>query len=205
MAWSLFYSAKTSTKWAFTPLLDQDWIRIRSTTPPTDGFIELAQAQTISVNELFDIRTLKARPESELLYLPKPPTFKYRRLGFRQVDPLSANWTFRIEVNTMPLAFAFASSAPLSSSSVNLTTVVSADTKTTILAANPERKGASIHNESTATLLIDFIPAAGTVSETQFGVKLPAQAYYELPYGYTGQIMGIWDAVDGNALVREFV
>lgn len=80
------------------------------------------------------------------------------------------------------------------------TTVASSATNATILAANSNRKGATIWNDSTATLFIEF----GTTATTSaFTAKLYAGGYYEVPFHYTGVISGIWSAANGNALVRE--
>lgn len=205
MNWTLFYSGRPATRWQLTTSLKRNWIRIRSLNPPSSGFLEVALAQNISGIELYDIHTLKPRIESEVLYFPPVAVFEFPRLGFRQTGPDLPSWTIKIEVDTMPLSFAFASSSAVTSSSTVATTVTSSATQITILAANPERKGASICNNSTGNLLIDLIPATGSIDADTFGLKLPPQSYYELPFGYTGAIMGLWDAVNGSALVREFI
>jgi hypothetical protein len=88
---------------------------------------------------------------------------------------------------------------PTSSTSTS-STVAAATTSGTVLAANSSRKGATIWNNSTANLYIDFDSAA---SASDFAVKISAGGYYEMPFSYTGIISGIWDAANGNALVRE--
>ncbi|MEH2357543.1 hypothetical protein [Nostoc sp.] len=80
------------------------------------------------------------------------------------------------------------------------TTVASSTTTVTILAANSNRKGATIWNDSTANLFIEF---GATSTTTAFTAKLFAGGYYEVPFHYTGVISGIWSAANGNALVRE--
>ncbi|BAY77958.1 hypothetical protein NIES25_44280 [Nostoc linckia NIES-25] len=82
----------------------------------------------------------------------------------------------------------------------NPSTVAASTSSGTILAANSNRKGATIWNDSTANLFIDFDSAA---SLSDFAVKIAAGGYYELPFNYTGVISGIWSAANGNALVRE--
>lgn len=93
------------------------------------------------------------------------------------------------------------SNKPLLSTTVNTIQVGSSETKVTLLAANPERIGATIRNQSLSNLYIDFkediiSPAA---------VDLPPNAYYELPFGYLGVIVGRWASVDGQAVIREFL
>lgn len=92
-------------------------------------------------------------------------------------------------------------SAPASSST--LTSVASAAASTQLLAANTARKGAIITNTDANALFIDL--SGGTASSTSYSVQLATDGTYEVPYGYTGAITGIW-AVDGTgaALVTEF-
>jgi hypothetical protein len=70
-----------------------------------------------------------------------------------------------------------------------------------ILAASGARLGATIFNDSSAVLYL----ALGTVaaSTTNFTVKMVADAYYEVPFGYTGEIRGIWASATGSARVGE--
>lgn len=69
---------------------------------------------------------------------------------------------------------------------------------TTLLSANANRLGATIHNDSTAILYVKF---GTTASTTSYTVKMIADAYYEVPYKYTGRIDGIW-ASDASGAAR---
>jgi hypothetical protein len=82
------------------------------------------------------------------------------------------------------------------------TTVSASTTSVSILAANPQRKGATIWNNSNNNLFIDF---GATASAAAFTAKLFSQGYYELPFTYTGVISGIWDGTNGACFVRELV
>ncbi|MBD2202757.1 hypothetical protein H6G33_17920 [Calothrix sp. FACHB-1219] len=86
------------------------------------------------------------------------------------------------------------------SSTSTPTSVNSSASSVTILEANVTRKGATIWNNSTATLYIEF---GATASASAFTAKLLAGGYYEVPFNYTGVISGIWSAANGAALVRE--
>jgi len=90
--------------------------------------------------------------------------------------------------------------APVSTVAAS-TTVASSIASVAILAANANRKGATIWNASTATLFMD-LDAAATAAD--YAAKLDPGGYYEVPFGFTGAISGIWSAANGNALVREF-
>lgn len=84
------------------------------------------------------------------------------------------------------------------------TNVASSATSVTILAANTNRKGATIYNDSTQTLYLDL--SGGTASNSSYSVQVSPQGYFELPGPavYNGLITGIWAAANGNARVTEF-
>lgn len=83
--------------------------------------------------------------------------------------------------------------------------VASSGSAVTVLAANALRKGATIVNDSTAILYL--ILSSTTPTTSVYTVALAAKgtvgAYYEVPYGYTGIIKGIWASANGNAVVTE--
>lgn len=72
----------------------------------------------------------------------------------------------------------------------------------TILAANTARYGAAIFNDSSAILYL--ILSASTPTSSVYTVQMAPNAYYEVPYGYTGIIKGIWASATGSARVTEF-
>ena len=85
------------------------------------------------------------------------------------------------------------------------TSVASSATSVTILAANPARRGASIANTSTAILYLRFNSAGGAATATTaHTVQMASNTYYEVPFGYTGIITGIWASANGQANVTEF-
>ncbi|MBC7971537.1 MAG: hypothetical protein H7Z11_15685 [Verrucomicrobia bacterium] len=100
----------------------------------------------------------------------------------------------------MPISNPSAPNYPVSTTATP-TTVASSITSVAILAANAARKGATIWNASTATLYLD-LDAAATAAD--YAAKLDPGGYYEVPYGFTGALSGIWSAANGSALVREF-
>lgn len=85
------------------------------------------------------------------------------------------------------------------------TSVPSAASAGTLLAANSARYGATIANDDANELYI--LLGAGTVSATVYTYKLAGYSgsgsvpYYEVPYGFTGIITGIWSA-DGSGSAR---
>lgn len=91
-------------------------------------------------------------------------------------------------------------SAP--SSGVNAS-VSGSTSQVTLLAANASRKGATIYNDSTLNSL--KISLGGTVTATSFTAVIASTGYYEVPFGYTGIITGIFSAATGAARITEVV
>jgi hypothetical protein len=69
-----------------------------------------------------------------------------------------------------------------------------------LLVANAARLGATIYNDGTANL---FVKLGTTASTTSFTVRVLSQGYYEVPFGYTGAIDGIWSVANGSARITE--
>lgn len=83
-----------------------------------------------------------------------------------------------------------------------VTSVAAAVTNTVILVSNPSRYMASVFNDSSSANLF-LILSSAAAALTNFTVRLVPNAYYELPFRYTGAINGIWDTASGNARVTE--
>lgn len=85
-----------------------------------------------------------------------------------------------------------------------LTSVGDSATSVTLLAANGRRRGASIVNASTATLYVNLSGGTATAT-TAHSVQLTTGAYFEVPFGYTGAITGIWASdAGGSANMTEY-
>ena len=83
----------------------------------------------------------------------------------------------------------------------SLTSVASSASDGQILAANQGRKGCTIYNDSTAILYLGL--STEVTSATNYTVQLAADAFYEVPYSYVGEIRGIWASANGSARVTE--
>ena len=81
-----------------------------------------------------------------------------------------------------------------------LSNVAGSITSVTVLAANTARLGATIQNDSAAILYLKF---GATASTTSYTVQMAANSYYEIPFGYTGILDGIWSSATGSARVTE--
>jgi len=82
-------------------------------------------------------------------------------------------------------------------------TVASAAADTLLLAANANRRGATVANDSTSVLYLSL--GTNAASNTAYTVKLNAAGYYEVPFGYTGALRGIWASANGAARITEVV
>jgi len=80
------------------------------------------------------------------------------------------------------------------------TSIASSITNVTLLVSNTSRKGATIFNDGTKTLSVKL---GATASATSFAAQITARGYYEVPFGYTGIIDGIWDVANGSARITE--
>lgn len=73
-------------------------------------------------------------------------------------------------------------------------------TSVTLLISNSIRLGATVYNDSDALL---YVKLGATASTSDYTVKLFPLGYYEIPYGYTGRIDGIWSIAHGHARIDE--
>lgn len=86
------------------------------------------------------------------------------------------------------------------SATSTVTSVASSASNVNLLALNTARLGATIFNDSTVIL---YIKMGTTASLTNYSVQVQASGYFEIPYGYTGNIDGIWASANGNARISE--
>jgi hypothetical protein len=88
----------------------------------------------------------------------------------------------------------------LSSTTPGNTSVAASASSVNLLALNSNRLGAAIYNDSSVTL---YVKLGTTASTSSYTVQIAPLGYYEVPYGYTGNIDGIWASATGNARITE--
>jgi hypothetical protein len=81
-----------------------------------------------------------------------------------------------------------------------LSNVAGSASSVTLLALNAARKGATIYNDSSAIL---YLKLGATASTTSYTVQVAGGGYYEVPFGYTGVIDGLWASATGDARITE--
>ena len=86
---------------------------------------------------------------------------------------------------------------------VTVTSVSDNAASVQLLASNTSRLGACIFNDSSAAL---HVKLGTTASTTDYTVRMVQYSLYEVPFGYTGRIDGIWasDPNDGAARIGEW-
>jgi hypothetical protein len=103
----------------------------------------------------------------------------------------------------MPLTRNVAVNIPNNSASSTVATSVAASTTSVaLLASNSNRKGATFWNVSADTLRLE---CGATASATLFTALLGSGDFFELPFGYTGAVSGVWTGTNGDVKVREFI
>ena len=96
--------------------------------------------------------------------------------------------------NSFSVTFAKPSTSTTSSVPFSLTNV-------NLLASNAMRLGATIYNESSSGFL--YVKLGAVSSATSYTIRLLPLDYYEIPFGYTGQIDAIWTSANGTARIDE--
>lgn len=94
----------------------------------------------------------------------------------------------------IPVSIDLSSTATISSLAMSITSQV-------LLAANANRRGFIIYNDSLGMLFVSF---TGTASTTAFSTKIQAGGEYEPGVDYTGVISAIGSVAVGNVRITEF-
>lgn len=77
---------------------------------------------------------------------------------------------------------------------------------TLLLSPNANRRGVFIYNSTTSAVLrVGF--STTPVTAALFSVELSSGGVFEVPFGYTGELRGIWSVTeaDGYGLITELV
>ena len=100
-----------------------------------------------------------------------------------------------------PLTLSGGGFAPPRAGAVTLSNVSSSVSSGTLLAANGDRIGVLVVNDSTAILYLKY---GATASASSYSVKMEPGSYWEMPQPiYTGIIDGIWASANGAARITE--
>jgi hypothetical protein len=92
---------------------------------------------------------------------------------------------------------------PATSSVATRTQVAGAVADTILLAANSSRRGATVFNDAAGGNILYLALGNVAATTTDYTVELRGKAYYEVPYGFTGTIRGVWSIAAGFARLTE--
>jgi hypothetical protein len=138
--------------------------------------------------------------ESLVTYPDAPTTRKRERIVIAGDSEAQA---IADVINESPAADAYAlivRNLPAGSATPTVTPHVATGLNQTLLAANANRRLASIYNGSSVPLNIKL---GAVASLTSFTIKLFPSGLYEVPGNYTGNIDGMFEAAIGSAYVTE--
>ena len=109
--------------------------------------------------------------------------------------------TRNIPSGTQPVSVAGVVTTTQAGTTGAQTSVASTTTpNTTLLAADANRLGATVYNESTSVLWV--LLGAGTESTTVYTLQIAAGGYYEVPNAFCElRISGHWTAANGSARI----
>lgn len=105
----------------------------------------------------------------------------------------------RTQLDAAPIVFQRRAAATATRSSV--ASVGPAGPAAVLIAANANRLGLQIHNESTS-VLVGAYGAGATTSSYTFKIQ-PGYTWEKPDDGYTGVITAVWEAANGNARITE--
>lgn len=187
------------------PLTD---IQLRATPVPISGTIAISG--TVPVSGGLTDTQLRATP------IPVSGTF------FQATQPVSGAFFQATQPVSGPLtdvqlrAVAVPVSGPLTDTQLRAavvpvvakcstgtnTSVVANIASTLLLASNANRRGASFMLDTGASALY-LLLGATVASLTNYSLLIAAGGYYEVPFGYTGEIRGIFAGATGSVRVTE--
>lgn len=71
-----------------------------------------------------------------------------------------------------------------------------------LLLSDTSRIGLTVRNTSSGSLFLDI---DSRVSAEDHMVEIASGGYYEMPFDSTLEVWGLWEDLNGKALIREFI
>lgn len=183
---TLFWDASNLANPAFLIAAWYNWDTALEIATPN-----MAHLTTVSEDNLTDTQLRAAPVPVSAASLPLPT-------GAATQDTLAALLT-ELQLKADLTESQPTKQTPLSSATIYV--VSSSASSGILLNSNANRRSFCLHNDSTAALYLKFGTTAATNNYT---VKIPADAYYEMPMPvYTGRIDGVWASANGDAKITE--
>lgn len=111
-------------------------------------------------------------------------------------NPIGGVMSIQPAPNSPPFSF----TPTLPSTSV-VTNVNANSTNITLLSSNSNRLGAAIFNDCSTGIF--YIKLGANATNTSFTIKILPYNYFEVPFGYVGQIDGFWTIPNNMAVITE--
>lgn len=166
----------------------------------TGGWVSQQLAMGLSSTSIFPtwIRSARYRiPRGIMTLCPFPA---HQSSWFLQID--FAHWFKQVELEVWRYDGRDFDTFTAGSIQAVPNTIPQTSAAVVLMDVDPLRQGAIIMNEGDAPLAIEFDTAPTMASNL---VILQPGGYFEVPYGFKGQIQGVWaSAGSGFAKIREF-
>lgn len=95
---------------------------------------------------------------------------------------------------------------PARASSAVESSVSSSATSVTLIAANVDRIGLWVHNNSTAALFVRLGTEDATTATGGYSVKIAADGFWEMAQPiWTGALTAIWVSANGGASITQLI
>lgn len=186
--WVSLGSLSLTVVWQFSPTFSSDFIRV--THIPTSsnyGRGLIGQSNDAGI-EFFQVKKLYLKQsERQIFEVIQPVFFPVRTIALKAYVFPTVPWTVNIEYWQSP--------------GISVVIFPASTTQIELVPISVVRKGVAIYNDSTATL---YISLGTNVTTLSYDLVIRPSGYYETPFGYKGQIVGVWSAAIGDATVQEF-
>lgn len=93
-------------------------------------------------------------------------------------------------------------STPIQAETTNVSYVTGSVGSIVIFYENTRRSGASLTNDSPASV---FVKLGSGASSNDFTTKMSSYDYFETPFQYTGSISAVWTAATGYMRLTEYI
>lgn len=200
MTWSLYEEIDISSAWHHCPITDDNLFRLSYSNSFNFSSILIAQSELGQNTQLYDLKPLAIREESEILYIEKPNFFDSRRIAFKGIafsDKRTPTLTLRVESQYMslvnPVALQIPDSTVNTATGANITVEGAVDT---LLAPKSTRRGFQLWNNGNVAVNIGI---GFEATANLFSFRLLPGGYFEGPTNYTGIVTGF--APSGSAVV----
>lgn len=211
--WQPLATLTLTSQWQYTPVTNAVWFRMRHSANVGFAKGHFGQAYVSLENvDLLNVFSIFPSKEGEIVRLLPIPHAGYlsRQLAVRltqRSSNLTVPWT--ISLDSMPISQTEVPNIALPVSNAATETIVpQSSTPVTFLAANPDRKGFSVLNATTAILYLKFTPYGNGVNNAQAiaesTIRIAGNALYECPVTYTGAVYGVFASTSGNARIVEY-